>query len=72
MRVYQLTLYDQDCGALLSWHPSMDAAKAALRVGISERGEKKTVLDTIEPHDIPTDKAGLLRWLNQHFKTNNG
>lgn len=72
MKVYRLTLYDQDMGAMLSWHPSRADAKAAMRRGIAFRGDPKTELDRIDPHDIPTNMAGLLEWLNREFNTDNG
>ena len=72
MKVYRVTLYDQAAGAILSWHSTKKQAMAALKAGIAERGEPKTVLDGVELLDIPTSKGGLLGWLNSHFKSDNG
>jgi hypothetical protein len=72
MKLYRLTIYDDDCGSMLSWHASKNAARAALRKAIKDRAKPKTILDVIEDFYIPTDKAGLLSWLNTHVTLDNG
>jgi hypothetical protein len=66
MKVYRLSIQDTDLGTMLEWHPSKRAAQKArsdLEPGTSAE---------IEPIDVPTDRAGLLKWLNDNFTSDNG
>ena len=71
MKVYKATLYDRDMGAVLSWFSSKQAAEAAVREHLKDIGESVGP-SGIHAHDIPTDRAGLLHWLNNHFTRENG
>lgn len=72
MKIYRVAFQERDLGCLLSWHSSRAAAKAALRRLRSEHGERAIGPDFIDPVEIPTDKPGLLRWLNFSVTTDNG
>lgn len=68
MKIWRCSFHgDPDLGNTQSWHPSKAAAMAARR----ELAEKPASCE-IESVDIPTDKAGLIGWLNDHFNTDNG
>lgn len=70
MKVYKLTHFEPSDGSLLSWHGSKaDAAKACVAIR-KERGHDAEF--SVTPHDIPTDRAGLIDWLNTHVTTDNG
>ena len=68
MRLYRRTYSDPDHGTCLSWHRSEADAKQAARIDRLEIGRHSS----IEPVDVPTTKAGLLRWLNDNLDRANG
>lgn len=70
MKIYQLWWSNED-GCATSWHPSLAAAKRARRDLEAEEGVTKEETMIIL-RDIPSDKSGLLRWLNRHYRTENG
>lgn len=70
MKIYRCTIYDAHEGAMLSWHASRREAEQALRSEQRERDEP--VVGSVDAIDFPTDRAGLLSWLNAHFDRDNG
>lgn len=75
MKLYCVRFYDAQRGQLLSWHASKSEAERTLRLlqaTARENGNGSVGPDEVEPMDIPTDRAGLLSWLNLNFDTSNG
>lgn len=74
MKVYQLRYDTPDQGRLLVWCGSRRRANRAIKQiqGRLDFDDSEMTDFIIAPHDIPTDKPGLLAWLNTHFKTDNG
>lgn len=72
MKLYRCTKYDNALGTLLSWHPNRRDAKAELRRHQLERGDTACGPECVESVDVPTDKAGLLTWLNRNLHADNG
>lgn len=70
MKVYELAHMDASEGACLSWHASKNAVAHALADIRKEHGRDTPFVVT--PHDIPTDRDGLISWLNTHVTTDNG
>jgi len=64
MIVYRLDILTGHEGCLVSWHPSYKMAR--------EHVDDYEGIWTIEKVNIPTDKPGLLRWLNIWYETDNG
>ena len=71
MKIYRCSFHDADEGLIFSWHSSKSEAVEALRSLRSERGGGNGV-EEVETLDIPTDRAGLLGWLNRTFTSDNG
>ncbi len=71
MRLYRCNSYEKDAGTVVSWHGSKAEAERELRHFQKERGSEAVGPESIEPTDIPTDKAGLLHWLNVNFNRDN-
>lgn len=75
MRVYRCKFHDSDAGSLVSWHANKVEAQRTLRmlqITAHQNGKGGLGVESVEPVDIPTDKAGLLGWLNRNFDTDNG
>jgi hypothetical protein len=72
MKIYRCNKFDADLGAMLSWHASGRAAQAELRRFQKERNEPPCGPEGVEAVDVPTDRAGLLEWLNREFNADNG
>lgn len=72
MRVYRCNCYDKDLGQLVSWHGSKREADQYLRNFQKERGGETVGPESVALEEIPTDKEGLLRWLNANLSTDNG
>lgn len=70
MVVYKAAYSDSDMGVMLSWHPSKEAASKAIEAAKKEDRFEQAY--QIEKHNIPATRAGLLKWLNTHFTTDNG
>jgi hypothetical protein len=72
MKVIRLSYWDSDNGCCLSWHRNKSEAEKHLS-HLSEdgrlNGDGPTTIKTVE---IPTDKDGLIDWLNANFDTDNG
>jgi hypothetical protein len=63
MKLYKITATDPDEGVMLTWAGTQADAKRI-------RKEQGGV--SIDEVDVPTDKPGLLAWLNAHFDRDNG
>lgn len=72
MTVWRCNCYDSNLGTLVSWWSSKQGATAKLLRFTKERGEKAAGPEGVEQVTIPTDKEGLLDWLNAHFTSDNG
>ena len=72
MKVWRCDMYDSGLGALISWHPSERDARRDLAAFRRERVGPAVGPEGVTPVEIPTDKVGLLRWLNAHLTSNNG
>jgi hypothetical protein len=72
MRFYRLNHGDANLGNAVTWFASERAAKQEL-ARLRETGELDTSYpSSIDLVNIPTDKAGLLDWLNANLTTDNG
>lgn len=69
MTIYELAIHDPQGGALLSWHTSRDKAersgKQAVEYDDADRFQ-------VFRHTIPNTRAGMLKWLNTYYTTDNG
>ena len=72
MKLYRCTKNDAGIGTLLSWHASKRAADAELRRHQRERNGQACGPECVDEVIVPTDKAGLLVWLNTHVDVDNG
>lgn len=68
MKIWRCTFHgDPYLGTMLSWHRSKrDAMNGRL-----ELAEDVTSVE-VDAVEIPTDKSGLVAWLNHNFNTDNG
>jgi hypothetical protein len=72
MKIYKCVFCDAMNGSCVSWHPNKrgaDAELTALRLG---RGEGAAGPEGVSLVDVPTDKRGLIEWLNTNLTTDNG
>lgn len=73
MKVYKISYHHPDIGCQLAWAASQREAKKALREIIAGYDNPQDAEPgNIEQVDIPTDKAGLIDWLNRWVDTDNG
>lgn len=72
MKVYRCICHDGEYGNIVTWHASKRKARWELRQWERHRGARATEPEGVERIDIPTDKRGLLEWLNKHFDRGNG
>lgn len=72
MKIYRITLSTGDEGIVQAWAGSKDEAKRKLREMKGNYEQADQMTGDIEAMDIPTDKAGLLSWLNAYFDRDNG
>jgi hypothetical protein len=75
MKVYKVYWHTVDMGGQLSWHATKRDAEHDLAEAIAIReagGEGVGGPEGIDVEDIPTDKAGLIKWLNHNLSTDNG
>jgi hypothetical protein len=72
MKLYRCMKNDAGLGTLLSWHASKREADAELRRHQKAREDSASGPEGVEAVDVPTDKAGLLLWLNANCNTDNG
>jgi hypothetical protein len=72
MKLYRCNCYDKDQGSLVSWHASKADAERELRKWQKDRGEDARGPEGVDAVEIPTDRRGLLAWLNANISTDNG
>lgn len=72
MKIYRCDKHDAHNGQLVSWHANYRDAAANLRQHQRDRGGPPSGYEGVTKEDIPTDKAGLISWLNNNFNTDNG
>lgn len=72
MKLYRCMKNDAGLGTMLSWHANKQEAEAELRRHQKERGDTASGPEAVEAVDVPTDKAGLLQWLNSNLSSDNG
>lgn len=70
MKLYKLAYDDRDNGLCLAWFIREDDAYKRVRELIGELGYTPSF--AITPIEIPTDKIGLMNWLNENVKRDNG
>jgi hypothetical protein len=71
VKIYRTAFHDADEGTILSWHSSRREAEKALRELQAGRDRPQGV-EEVEQVILPTDRAGMLRWLNARFDRDNG
>ena len=69
MKIYRATYWDRDHGQLPSWHSNKNSAKIWASEML-ENGPSQGPCE-VELWDIPTDKRGLIGWLNANFRSDN-
>ena len=67
--VWQVAHMDPDMGCVLEWFASEKQAAQHVRI-LEDRKAGKPI--TKHVMHIPQSRAGLVRWLNTHFETDNG
>lgn len=73
MLLYKVRYHHRDNGECLEWETTRALAVAAKRRIKGELSDNELQSDVvIDPEKIPTDKAGLARWLNMNFNRDNG
>lgn len=72
MKVYCAAVYDSLEGEILVWASSLRAVKSVARKYIHRNDGDGRYLVGITTYEIPTDRKGLINWLNTHFDTDNG
>lgn len=77
MKLYKVTWNHPDEGKCVHWAGSKTEAERALRSAINDLGKETDYQETggptsINAVEIPTDKEGLLKWLNTWFDRENG
>jgi hypothetical protein len=71
MKLYRIQFQSADEGLILGWASSKIEAARKRRELRRDFGEAQG-LDVIEAIEMPTDKAGLIRWLNANLTRDNG
>lgn len=71
MKIYRATCWDKNRGQMVSWHGTRLSAEKWIKIFRPENGEEQGPTDW-DLIDVPTDKAGLIRWLNINMNTDNG
>lgn len=69
MKIYRVRLNHDTHGQLYSWHPNKKDATKEARVCAQDEANDSIEVQLIE---FPTDKKGLIEWLNIHLQTDNG
>lgn len=70
MKLYRIKYTDRDNGMCVAWEGTQADAKRKQRELEKEHGRSQ--VDDFEPYYVPTDKAGLLHFLNTHADRENG
>lgn len=70
MKLYEISIQSPDEGNVVAWASAMaDAKKIAKQMKDEWSASNDAAIKEI---DFPTDKAGLLNWLNRNFTRDNG
>ena len=69
MKIYKVTHNDQNIGTVLSWHSNKADAEKLVRELNHSMEFSSPYVNIVE---FPTDKAGIIKWLNAYFNTDNG
>lgn len=72
MKVYCVDYFHNSLGHQKAWDGNMRDARKTAREVSKTHSDDVPDKPTITPINIPTDKAGLLRWLNAHCDSDNG
>lgn len=72
MKLWRVNVYEPFEGCCVSWHSSKEKAATFLKSEQSEREFEAAGPEGIEEVTIPTDKAGLIDWLNRNLNRDNG
>ena len=72
MKIYRCDFFDSFEGVQVTWHASKADAAKNLRYLQKARGTLANGPEGISAEEIPTDKAGLIDWLNDNLNTDNG
>jgi hypothetical protein len=70
MIVHKLTCQHREHGVCIAWFPSKREARK--RATEWKKDEDRWAVEVEPPVNIPTDKKGLLDWLNIHMTLDNG
>lgn len=71
MKLYRVINFnDPDLGTTQTWFGSRAEAAKNKAQQIRDGAIRDAL--TIEAEEVPTDKKGLVKWLNLNFSTNNG
>jgi hypothetical protein len=71
MRLYRITIHDPDWGLVFEWHRNKADAQRRMKELNGERAEHMPECD-LEAMTVPTDKDGLVAFLNVHAGAGNG
>jgi len=71
MKLWKVSFHTAHDGMLIAWRGSLLEAQECGRQFRKKYGAALGP-DVIDAVNIPTNKAGLLAWLNAHFNTDNG
>ena len=67
MNLYKITATHDSAGHLCAWEGTQLDAKATAKA----MENAATTKPVITPTEVPTDKPGLLAWLNANFTSDN-
>jgi hypothetical protein len=70
LKLFRVRIHHYEKASTLIWRDSAPSAENALKVALKTLPDIKAE-SSIELVEIPTDKQGLLIWLNENFKTDN-
>ena len=74
MNVWKISFHDRDHGALVFWETNETAATMLLKSLQREQrecGQVSQGVERVQRINIPTDKRGLIRWLNENYRNDN-
>lgn len=72
MKLYRVKLSDPGAGQVIEWFGNKRDADRRLRQWQRENGVGHGGFpEGVEPTEVPTDKAGLVRWLNANLDRDN-
>lgn len=70
MKLYRITYWAEGTGTIVEWKGTIDSAKSRVKDLKSELPPEAD--PEWKPHDVPTDKPGLLAWLSLYCNRENG